>query len=55
MERKPWQVWAEELGRKILDAANIARGALIFGQLISRQPFSWKLAVISWSRGEQAE
>jgi len=69
MERRPWQIWAEELGRKLLDAGNIALGALIFGQLVSRQPFSWKLAlgglgawfllvmislaVISWSRGEQ--
>jgi len=55
----------------MLDAGNIALGALIFSQLVSRQPFSWKLAlgglgawfllvmislaVISWSRGEQSE
>jgi hypothetical protein len=38
--KKPWQIWAEEQGKKMLDAANIALGALIFGQLVSGQPFS---------------
>jgi len=48
---KPWQVWAKELGKKLLDAGNIALGALIFGQLVSGRPFSLRLAiggVIAW-------
>jgi hypothetical protein len=67
---KPWQVWAGKLGDKLLDAGNIALGALVIGQLISGQPLNWKLAVVgvgawlvfallsllmvSWSRGERA-
>ena len=42
---KPWQIWLSKIGEKLLDAGNIALGALIFGQLISGKPFSWRLAL----------
>ncbi len=36
------KLWAE----KVLDLANIAAGAMIFGQIISGQKFSWSIAAI---------
>lgn len=39
----------ELYGEKLIDVANIAIGALVFGQFISEKGFSWELANIGFS------
>ena len=48
MERKPWRIFASRMADKLMDAGNIAFGALVIGQLISGQPFNWTLALLGF-------
>jgi len=43
MNKKSWQIFAAKIADKLMDAGNIAFGALVIGQLISGQPFNWTL------------
>jgi hypothetical protein len=39
----------ELLSDKFADAANVALGALVFGQFVSEQPYSTTVAVVGFS------
>jgi len=48
MNKKSWQIFAAKIADKLMDAGNIAFGALVIGQLISGQPFNWTLALLGF-------
>lgn len=45
---KPWRSYASRMADKLMDAGNIAFGALVVGQMISGQPFDWALAFLGF-------
>jgi hypothetical protein len=45
MSQKTEKIFAEQLAEKLMDAANIGFGALVVGQFLGSQGFSWALAI----------
>jgi len=47
MKREPWRAFAGIMAEKLLDLANLAVAALIFGQFLSPQGFRWPLTTLA--------
>ena len=47
--RGPMQAWRQLLAEKLMDVANIAVAALIFGQFVAGQPFPMGVAMLGVS------
>ena len=45
MAQEARKIFAEKVAEKLMDAANIAFGALVVGQFLGQQGFSWSPGV----------